>query len=79
VSNINGCNEIIADGQNGIIIPVKDENAIQNAMEKLMTDKAYYQNLKKNSREMITNRYEQKKVWNALLEEYNNLLLENKL
>jgi len=79
VSDINGCNEIIADGQNGIIIPVKDENAIQNAMEKLMTDKAYYQNLKKNSREMITNRYEQKKVWNALLEEYNNLLLENKL
>jgi glycosyltransferase involved in cell wall biosynthesis len=27
VTNINGCNEIISEGQNGTIIPVKDSDA----------------------------------------------------
>jgi glycosyltransferase involved in cell wall biosynthesis len=27
VTNINGCNEIIIEGQNGTIIPVKDSDA----------------------------------------------------
>lgn len=73
VSDINGCNEIIIDGQNGMIIPAKDETSIQKAMERLMTDKAHYQYLKQNSRAMISSRYEQKLVWKTLLEEYNTL------
>lgn len=70
VSDINGCNEIIEEGKNGIIIPPKDENAIHKAMEKLRSDKEYYQNLKKNSRTMIKNRYEQSLIWEAILQEY---------
>jgi glycosyltransferase involved in cell wall biosynthesis len=74
VSDISGCNEIVTEGKNGMIIPVKDEKAIQFAMKQMMTDEGHYQNLKKNSRLMIANRYEQSAVWNALLEEYNNHL-----
>ena len=73
VSNINGCNEIIIDKENGIIIPVKDTKAILNAMTTLLEEPELYQHLQKNSRSMICDRYEQKVVWNALLEEYNML------
>ena len=74
VTNINGCNEIIQDDENGIIIPSKDVEALLIAMNRLMTDKLYYEHLKANARQMIQTRYEQSIVWNALLEEYNGLL-----
>ncbi len=76
VSDINGCNEIIIEGENGTIIPVKNSEAIYHAMEKFVNDEYYYERLKKRSREMIQNRYEQQVVWNALLEEYKTLLKE---
>jgi len=74
VTNINGCNEIIEEGINGLIIPPKDIMALQNAMISLLEDKNVYKNLKNNARQMITSRYEQKLVWEALLEEYRRLL-----
>lgn len=74
VTNINGCNEIIIEGENGIIIPVKNSEAISNAMNKILNDKEYYERLKANARPMINSRYEQSVVWNALLDEYNSLI-----
>jgi len=74
VSDINGCNEIIVEGENGTIIPVKNVEAISTAMQKLIEDKAYYLSLKNNARPMIQARYEQSVVWKALLEEYNSLI-----
>lgn len=73
VSDINGCNEIIVEGKNGTIIPVKDTAAIIKKMELLMTDENYFKKLKSNAREMILSRYEQKVVWEAILQEYKNL------
>lgn len=73
VSNINGCNEIIEEGNNGIIIPVKDINSIKLAMKKIMNDSEFYNRLRFNSRAMIVSRYEQKVVWQALLEEYKKM------
>lgn len=72
VSNINGCNEIIMEGVNGNIIPVKDAEAIYTAMEKMAMDVAYRQKLKANARNMIVKRYEQQLVWDAIREEYLN-------
>jgi glycosyltransferase involved in cell wall biosynthesis len=73
VTNINGCTEIVEDGKNGIIIPVKNVVAIEEAVLKIKNDRAFFNNLKNNSREMITSRYEQQLVWNAILEEYKYL------
>ena len=73
VTNINGSNEIIIEGLNGTIIPVKDEAALFNAMIKVSSDKDYYSVLKSNARKMITSRYEQQVVWEALLAEYKSL------
>ncbi|MCJ7933008.1 MAG: glycosyltransferase family 4 protein [Chryseobacterium sp.] len=77
VSNINGCNEIIIEDKNGIIVPVKNIEKLQNAMERVMTDADYYDQLKKNARSMIQSRYEQSVIWNALLNEYKTLLKQD--
>lgn len=74
VSDINGCNEIIVEGKNGTIIPPKNVEALRQAMERMMDDGEYYARLKENTRLLITSRYEQQVVWNALLEEYKRLL-----
>ncbi|MGC4130574.1 MAG: glycosyltransferase family 4 protein [Bergeyella sp.] len=74
VSDINGCNEIIVEDENGTIIPVKNSEAISEAMQKMMSNKLYYEQLKAKARPMIENRYEQKIVWEAILEEYRSIL-----
>nr|WP_314546155.1 glycosyltransferase family 4 protein [uncultured Empedobacter sp.] len=74
VSDINGCNEIIVEGENGTIIPEKNVEAISTAMQKIMEDKNYYLSLKNNARPMIQARYEQSVVWEAILDEYNLLI-----
>ena len=74
VSDINGCNEIIVEGENGLIIPSKNVEKLKEKMLTLARDKNLYSKLKENSRRMIESRYEQSVVWNALLEEYEGLL-----
>lgn len=76
VSDINGCNEIIEQGRNGIIIQPKDTQALQHAMLKLAGDKRLYNQLQSQARVTITDRYEQQFVWEALLKEYKRLLRE---
>jgi len=66
----------IIKGKNGLIIPPKDTEILQQAMQKLISDSVLYEQLKSESRTMITSRYEQKVVWEALLVEYRILLKE---
>ncbi len=70
VSNINGCNEIIKEQENGLIIPVKDKVALFEAMNKTLTQTEVTNVLKDKARAMIVNRYEQQLVWQAILAEY---------
>ncbi|HBC02688.1 MAG: glycosyltransferase family 1 protein [Aequorivita sp.] len=78
VTDINGCNEIIAHGKNGLIIPSKDTQALYNSIKQLSTKPSLFANLKANSREMITSRYERQQVWDALLFKYQRLLGKDK-
>lgn len=73
VTNINGCNEIIIDGKNGIIIPVKDIDALYKAMKTMVDAVDFRTRLQQNARLMIISRYEQQFVWEAVLAEYKKL------
>lgn len=80
VTDISGCNEIIINNVNGIIIPPKDENKLYEAMLSFLNDPQEVDRLANNSRKMIVDRYEQHVVWDALLKEYKRLekeLLKN--
>lgn len=70
VSDINGCNEIIIDGENGLIVPPKNTEQLRAAMTRLVADKKLYIELKAKTRDRIVQNYEQSVVWQAILEEY---------
>jgi glycosyltransferase involved in cell wall biosynthesis len=74
VSNINGCNEIIENNKNGLIIPVKNTEEILDAMLKICSDKNLFMKLKLNSRSLIKKKYERELFWISLLKEYNDLI-----
>lgn len=73
VSDINGCNEIIAPQKNGLIVPVKDVAALQSAMKELISNPALYAAMKESARPHIEKHYRQEVVWDALLEEYRRV------
>ena len=73
VTDINGCNEIIKNNENGMIISVKNNDQIYNALLKLMADLSLYNKMKSQAREYIVQRYDQKLIWNAILAEYREL------
>ncbi|WP_432712764.1 glycosyltransferase family 4 protein [Pedobacter sp.] len=74
VTDINGSNEIIKAGENGLIIPVKDSKSLEFAMERLLQDKLLYQKLAGNARRLIVERFEQQQIWELLLAEYQEHL-----
>ena len=78
VSDINGCNEIILEGENGLIIPSHDAAALYQAMKRMMKDKALYMHCQQNARSLISSRYKQEDVWQATLEMYRSLTGDDK-
>ena len=70
VTDINGCNEIIIEQKNGVIIPPKDKEKLYKAMLFFLENSGEVRRMAENSRELITSRYEQHIVWEAILEEY---------
>ena len=73
VTDINGCNEIIIEGENGLIIPAKNTSALLDAMQKMMLHSELRLKMGKNARSMIVDRYEQNFIWYTLLNEYQQL------
>jgi glycosyltransferase involved in cell wall biosynthesis len=70
VSNINGCNEIIEHNVNGLIIPVKNTQAVAGAMHQLAENGVQRTQMASVARNMIIARYNQKFIWEELLKEY---------
>lgn len=70
VSDINGCNEIIKDGENGLIIPVKNVQAIINSMSFFFKHPAELEEMSSKSRQIIVENYQHSYIWNELLKEY---------
>lgn len=73
VTDINGCNEIIIEGENGRIIPPRDKDALLSIMTWFLDHPDEVAKMASKSREMIASRYERQDVWNALLEMYKSL------
>ena len=73
VSNINGCNEIVVDGQNGVLVTPKIINELYEKMKNLYLNPNKLSDLSENSRAMISSRFERQFVWKELLKEYKAL------
>lgn len=73
VTDINGCNEIIKNNINGIIIPPKSEKELFSAMMRLIENPDERIALARASREVICANYKREVIWEALFQEYKDL------
>ncbi len=74
VTDINGSREIIKNGENGLIVPSKDKEALYVAMKKLYEDEKLRKKLSSNARNMISSRFERSFVLQCQLDFYKEIL-----
>ena len=76
VTDINGSREIVIDGQNGIIIPAQDEEALYQAMKRFVEKPEEVNAMSQNARPLIASRFEQGYVRQCLYDYYKEILGE---
>ncbi len=69
--------EIIKDEQNGLIVPKDDENALANALIKLVNDPQWGRALGQRAKENIKDNFNIRKNVEAIVDFYQQILLEN--
>ena len=74
VTDINGSREIIIDGQNGIIIPSRVEEALYQAMKRFVEHPDEASTMAAQARPLIASRYEQGYVRQCLYDFYHEIL-----
>lgn len=79
VTDIPGCNEVIETNINGLVVPLKDKKGLQLAMENLIKDPVFLDQLGQQARVKICAKYTNAIVWNALLEFYKKCIDEKRI
>ena len=76
VTDINGCNEIIKEDVNGVIVSVKNTDNLLLFMNEFVDNSQLFNQLQANSRAMIATRYNQQVIWEAIKKEYIRLTVD---
>lgn len=74
VTDINGSQEIIHNGENGLIVPSKNADALYEAMKQLAETPEDIRAMAANARPMIASRFEQSFVRQCLKDYYKEIL-----
>lgn len=74
VTDINGSREIIINGENGLIIPSKDDDVLYEAMKRMLLDVASREKMAANARPLIDSRFEKSFVQGCLIKFYEDIL-----
>lgn len=77
VTDINGSREIIIEGENGLIIPPRNADALYAAMKEMVVNSALRESMASKTRKLVADRYEQSYV-RKCLKEYYTQILKNK-
>ena len=74
VTDINGSREIIIEGENGVIIPPHDQEALYQAMKRFVEQPGWVKEMAVNARPLVASRYEQGYVRQCLYDFYHEIL-----
>ena len=73
--DVAGCREIVISNFNGLLVPFADQNALEGALEKLISDRPLCELFGRNGRQMIVEKFSDNvinrqtfKVWAELIE-----------
>ena len=73
-SDVPGCREIVRDGENGILVPLRDGGAIADAVERLALDGALRRRMAACGRELAVEEFSVQRVLRETLALYGTLL-----
>lgn len=62
-----GCRETVVDGENGLLVPVKDVAALKNAMERFILEPELAQRMGEASLRRVTEKYDVRKVNSVII------------
>lgn len=74
VTDINGSREIIVHGENGLIVPSKNTDALYEAMKQILLDTSAREKMAANARPLIDSRFEKSFVQGCLIKFYEEIL-----
>ena len=73
-TNVPGCNDIIDHGENGLLVPLKDEKALSLAIELLLKNKSFSKKIGKNARKKVLKNFDEKIIIKKTLEIYEKII-----
>ena len=74
VTDINGSREIVINGENGLVVPSKDPDALYEAMKQMVEDSSARDKMTANARPLIESRFEKNFVQGCLIKFYEEIL-----
>ena len=79
VTNSGGSPELVADGESGLVVPVRDARAIADAIEKLFRDPEYRNRLGEGAREQIATNFRNEDTVRKIIAVYRDLVPDEQM
>lgn len=74
VSDVSGCNEIITNEENGLLVPRKNDEKLKEKMMELINNSFKLADLKTRARNSVVKRFNNSLVWEEIKKEYKSNL-----
>ena len=78
-TDINGCNEIVTNGKNGLLVPIQDVDSILRSMQSLYENSSLREKMSRWSKMHVPMKYDRRVFHEKLIEEYITLLSKDYL
>jgi glycosyltransferase involved in cell wall biosynthesis len=79
LTDIRGCREAVIHGRNGLLVPLRDADALAAALLDLLTDRSKAQQFGSEGRRMALEQFDERLVFQRVKAEYSRLLQEKGL
>ena len=73
-TDVPGCREIVHNGKNGILVPIKNSNSLANAIKELIDNPEKRKSMGTNGRRLVENEFSEEIVVSQTLKVYQELL-----
>ena len=72
-TDIRGCREVVEAGSNGVLVPVRDAQALESAIGSLLSDPTRRELMGKNGRKLALERFDVRRVAEIVLDTYRRV------
>jgi glycosyltransferase involved in cell wall biosynthesis len=79
VTNVRGCRTAVKHGENGLLVPLGDVDALAAALLELLQNKTRAHEMGLRGRQMALERFDERKVFETVLNEYTYWLQQKRI